>query len=1101
LSSQAGPNTLVDHLNQIHSSGFFMTHQQSAIDSLKKAARDGKLVAVVGSGVSMALTNGKNPALSWKGLVADGFAYCVTKNKITPKQQQDWKVQLDSDDLDELLSAAEFMSSKLKAPPVDLYARWLESIFKQVRPDNKEMAGAIRALCESGIPICTLNYDQLLEDVTELESITIEERAKASKWISREARGILHLHGVWDLPTTCVLGIRDYNATIGSEVRDLFQRNLGSFSHLLFIGCGDTFSDPNFSALTKWLRDKMEAATPLHYALVTANEEIRRHADTSWHGFVEPVSYGASREELSGFLLSHFSNGPLGTQPPPLASSNERDVGETKLPIEAHKPDQNVNIRCIDDYEPRPQIYGRDDEVQTIVSSLLEGKTTLVAGGPGMGKTATATVAFYDPKVVAKFGRRRVFASLETATEPRAILARLVEALGLPPTGDDVSLLRILETDAAAQPLAAILDNAETIFDSDRAATERILNLVAQIQGLSIVVTIRGIPPSVPGAIQIDDLPKLAIRPAQEAFLAVAGTLFTNDPDLPHLLEALDGHALSIRLVAAQAIGLPSLKGLRESWDDAHAEILRISGEFESRLTSVRASLALSLNNRRMKSTPHARRLMALLAYLPSGLAEDDVRAVIGEKGLLTKAKINGAVTCLHQLRLVERRPDSRLRILTPLRECVKDDVPALEIDRENLIDHFLRLGEKAKLAGWKRWDQVRNEVEPEIDNLDSVCSWTIRTHISHSRLGNAISGIAQLNRHSGRGTIECLKLIIERLSEKTPSHLVAQCYHDLGMIVGLRGNHEVAQTYLQQALEEFSLLKSNPGKANSIRGLASVAQGRNEYTTSHARYLEALDVYRHVGDVLGEANCIYGLAGIALSRSDHAAAQEDSEEALPLYRKVGDVLGEANCIRNLAMVAFRALDHAVARDRTRVSLQLNHSIGSIVGEMLCMIVLGQIARTRSEYGTARAHLEEALAVCRLTGDVDNEAGCIAALGDISFAHFNHEHARAQFEEAIALFSRINSVGGKAETQIKLGQLLLRIGDAESGIANIESGFALYFKIDDRDDLARSGWQSMRRALVCNEANESRMHRETARLEWTTIGRLDLVHDWVDRSF
>jgi hypothetical protein len=205
---------------------FFMTRQQAAIDSLKKAARDGKLVAVVGTGVSMALTNGKNSALSWKGLVADGFVYGVTKKKITPKQQQDWKLQLDSSDLDELLSAAEFMSSKLKAPPVDLYARWLESIFKQVRPENKEMAGAIRALCEFGIPICTLNYDRLLEDVTGLESITIEERAKASKWIGHEARGILHLHGVWDSPTTCVLGIRDYNATVSSEVATFFNATL-----------------------------------------------------------------------------------------------------------------------------------------------------------------------------------------------------------------------------------------------------------------------------------------------------------------------------------------------------------------------------------------------------------------------------------------------------------------------------------------------------------------------------------------------------------------------------------------------------------------------------------------------------------------------------------------------------------------------------------------------------------------------------------------------------------------------------------------------------------------------------------------------------------
>src|SRR5205085_2995763 len=113
-------------------------------------------------------------------------------------------------------------------------------------------------------------------------------------------------------------------------------------------------------------------------------------------------------------------------------------------------------------HEPQPQIFGREDEVETIVNALLEEKAILIAGGPGMGKTAVTTAAFYDPRIVSRFGRRRVFASLETATEPRAILAKLVETLGLAPTGDEVTLLRILEANAGEKPLAAILDKAAT---------------------------------------------------------------------------------------------------------------------------------------------------------------------------------------------------------------------------------------------------------------------------------------------------------------------------------------------------------------------------------------------------------------------------------------------------------------------------------------------------------------------------------------------------------------------------------------------------------------------------------------------------------------
>ena len=163
--------------------------------------------------------------------------------------------------------------------------------------------------------------------------------------------------------------------------------------------------------------------------------------------------------------------------------------------------DLDNEVRCIDQHEPKPEIFGREVEVDAIVEAVLAGKSALIAGGPGMGKTAVATAGLYDPRVVQKFGKRRVFAPLDSATEPRALLTQLVDALSMPATGDNVSLLRLIENYAATHPLVAILDNAETVFDADRSEPERLLKLVGQIDGLSVVVTIRGTPPSVPGAL------------------------------------------------------------------------------------------------------------------------------------------------------------------------------------------------------------------------------------------------------------------------------------------------------------------------------------------------------------------------------------------------------------------------------------------------------------------------------------------------------------------------------------------------------------------------------------------------------------------------
>jgi SIR2-like domain len=278
----------------------------TAIDALVDSARRGELVCVIGTGVSLTLTNAAVPALSWKGLVRDGFAHAVTKGKMTPAQADMWKAQVDSDDLDALLGAAEFMGRKLGAPHNLLYGRWLEQVFKDIEPANKHMVAAVGRLA-AGLPLCTLNYDTLLERVTGQPTITLADVPNAVAWMrSGVGHGILHLHGAWTAPATCILGVRDYQTTLAHESRELLQRALGAFRRLLFIGCGDTFADPNFSALIGWLREHMKTAPLEHYALVNEAEIAAREADPSWHGFVSPLSYGKTHADLPSFLIDHF---------------------------------------------------------------------------------------------------------------------------------------------------------------------------------------------------------------------------------------------------------------------------------------------------------------------------------------------------------------------------------------------------------------------------------------------------------------------------------------------------------------------------------------------------------------------------------------------------------------------------------------------------------------------------------------------------------------------------------------------------------------------------------------------------------------------------
>jgi tetratricopeptide (TPR) repeat protein len=243
--------------------------------------------------------------------------------------------------------------------------------------------------------------------------------------------------------------------------------------------------------------------------------------------------------------------------------------------------------------------------------------------------------------------------------------------------------------------------------------------------------------------------------------------------------------------------------------------------------------------------------------------------------------------------------------------------------------------------------------------------------------------------------------------------------------------------------------------QASFWRGV--LASDRSDHDGARERYEAALPLYKRVGNVLGEANCIARLGDIALARSDHDGARERYEAALLLYKRVGNVLGEANCIKSLGDIALARSDHDGARERYEAALPLYRRVGAVLGEANCIESLGDIALARSDHGGARKSYEAALPLYRRVGDVLGEANCILSLGDIAFARSDHDGARELFNEALGLYARI--------------QEPYSIGHAHHALAG-----------------------------VARDEDERACHIAAAREAWRSIGREDLVQQWLDQS-
>lgn len=270
---------------------------------------------VFGAGTSIALTPKSRKALSWKDLVRSALSYSFDRGLLSQEQLDRNRGALSSNDIDDLLGVAEFSSRKLQAPNGHNYARWMQEEFRHWKPEDGGMVNALRSLESRRLPIATLNYDTTVETATGLSAIDFSDKTSVMQWARGELRGVLHLHGVWTNPPGCVFGIRDYHEALSDQVRDLLQRYLSTLNRLLFVGCGDTFSDPNFTNLIQWLRTNLGSSMPRHYALVRESEVQQKLSDPAWRDFVEPLSYGPTHEDLPGFLLSCFPTLESSTKP------------------------------------------------------------------------------------------------------------------------------------------------------------------------------------------------------------------------------------------------------------------------------------------------------------------------------------------------------------------------------------------------------------------------------------------------------------------------------------------------------------------------------------------------------------------------------------------------------------------------------------------------------------------------------------------------------------------------------------------------------------------------------------------------------------------
>jgi hypothetical protein len=297
--------------------------------------RDDRLVIVTGTGVSMHSLGQPSPGTElagWPGLLRHGLNHCLSLRLITKEEAEIVELQIKNGTTDYLIDAAQKIHDCLDKRENERYW-WMKESIGQLKVSEPGLIQAIHRL--NGL-IATLNYDGLLREVTGRPALHWRQQTEITSYLrSHSKEFILHLHGQWEVPDSIVLDRKSYEEISGDvKMQDLLRR-FARFETILFIGCGQTFFDPNFQTLLNWAHEALKGVEHRHFIFCRQSEEPSILSALQPHGYLATLVYGQDYSDLTPFIeaLGEEGGASAAAANPPLTAGTRTRATKSAKPL------------------------------------------------------------------------------------------------------------------------------------------------------------------------------------------------------------------------------------------------------------------------------------------------------------------------------------------------------------------------------------------------------------------------------------------------------------------------------------------------------------------------------------------------------------------------------------------------------------------------------------------------------------------------------------------------------------------------------------------------------------------------------------------------
>jgi tetratricopeptide (TPR) repeat protein len=564
-------------------------------------------------------------------------------------------------------------------------------------------------------------------------------------------------------------------------------------------------------------------------------------------------------------------------------------------------------------------------------------------------------------------------------------------------------MLALLEAFPAREPVVVLLDNLESVMDTERET----LSEQALQEALSAVLTAPAHAVTVIATTRVMPAALVKVEPARQRQLRLEQGL--GSPDAQTVLRELDndGHL-----------------GLRDAPDGLLDGLRQHTRGFPRALEAVKAILDGD-------TTLTPRDLLDRIGHLPE---DQVVKVLVGEAYDLLDAPSQQVMQALS----VYPTPVSAVGVDFLLRP-VNPTIDAAAILTRLVRRQLVRFHDQRYYLHQVDRDYARSQLPPG-DPGDSPAAFTLP-----GLQARAADYYRQIR--TPRESWRTLEDVRPQLAE-----------------FGLRcdtGDYDTAATVLQDIdfgyLQVWAHYRTVTGLHERIHGeitdptlnathltnLGHCHLRLGDYRQAIDLHTQALAIARDIGNRQSEGNALGNLANCHMMLGDCQLAIDLHTEALTIFRDIGHRGGDSTQLINLGNCHARLGDYRQAIDLYTQALAIARDIGDRYLEGIALGDLGLCHYFLGDYRRAIDLHTQALAIDRDIGDRQGEGTDLGNLGNCHYRLGDYRRAIDLHAQALAMALEVGDRYGEANALDYLGQAWLASGDARRAVTLLEQAVSI----------------------------------------------------------